>query len=738
MLVCKKRLWRCIAASLLITSLLLSAPLAQTQGEEALPAAAASSAVSYREQDGSLIAENDYLSMEVDTSTGEFVLTDRASGRSYRSTPEGKKDMEVQGSNRFIMYSLLTVTVLDKETHEPSVKVSYTGSVMREGLTVERIQDGVRLSYSFPENELTVPLDLLLKGDVFSARVDMQAISQTGAYLVESVGILPCFGCGTAEDDGYLFIPDGSGALVDFGVDKSGFRAYSQPVYGSDPAYAGDMATSQKTPIRLPVFGIQRNGSAFLAEITSGAEAASIEARAPGMVNKQGTVWASFTRIGSGLVTIGESSQGAVKESKIYQTDNSLVDVAQVDYHLLPEGGGYTAMAALYKNLLRERGVGAQTIDKTALYCEFVGGVMRQESFLGFYVHREKTLTTIADIRTAMEELQIPETKVVYTEWTSQQIQGKLQTKAAASSKLGGSKQLKALAEELGGGRLLLSYEPLIVEKGSWGFWKYLDAARRIGGELNKLYSYKPSTLYIDKEKPLAYLLRTERWDKTFTPFLRSFTEQYTGAELYSATLANTLFTDFDKKHFTTRTQVAQAVTDRLAASQQSWTLREPNAYALPYTQTVTEVPVTSSGFDLFTRDVPFYTLALDGLINKTIPAVNQNGDSRFMLLKALETGSNLYFRFTCQDPETLTYTVQDCLYYSAFSGWKEEVKSLYAEYAAVTKQVDDAEITGHRWVTEKVYETIYDNGVRIFVNYGDSPVTAESIEIPAMGYVVA
>lgn len=734
---CKKRLWRCITACLLSTSL-LAVPLAQTQGESAPVSAAASSAVTYQEKDGYWIAENDALSLELDTTTGEFVLTHRASGRSYRSTPEGKKDTEVKGSNRFIMYSLLTVTVLDKETHEPSVKVSYTGSVMREGLTVERIQDGVRLSFSFPENELTVPLDLLLKGDVFSARVDMQAISQTGAYLVESVGILPCFGSGTAEDDGYLLIPDGSGALIEFGVDKSGFRAYSQPVYGSDPAYAGDMATSRKLPIRLPVFGVQRNGSAFLAEITAGAEAASIEARAPGMFNKQGTVWASFTRIGSGLVTIGESSQGAVKESNLYQTGNSLVDMAQVDYHLLPEGGGYTAMAALYQNLLRERGAGAQTIDKTALYCEFVGGVMRQESFLGFYVHREKTLTTIADIRTALEELPVSQTKVIYTDWTSQQIRGQLQTKAVASGKLGGSKQLKALAEELGDGRLLLSYEPIAVEKGSWQFWKYLDAARRIGGELNKLYSYKPSTLYIDKEKPVAYLLRTQRWDRTFTPFLRSFTAQCAGAELYSATLGSTLFTDFDKKHFTTRTQVAQAVSSRLDASQKNWTLREPNAYALPYVQTVTEVPVTSSGFDLFTRDVPFYALVLDGLINKTIPAVNQNGNSRFMLLKALETGSNLYFRFTCQDPETMTYTVKDSLYYSVFASWKEEVKSLYADYTAVTAQVGGAKITGHRQVADGVYETVYENGVRIFVNYGDSAVTAESIEIPAMGYAVA
>lgn len=737
MFICKKRLWRCIAACLMIMTL-LTTPFVQTRSEMVLSAAIVSSAVSYQEEDGYLIVENDHLSIELDTATGEFLLTDRASGQSYRSNPEGKKDMEVQGSNRFIMYSLLTVTVLDKETHEPSVKVSYTGSVMREGMTVERIQDGVRLNYSFPENELTVPLDLLLKGNVFSARVDMQAISQTGAYLVESVGILPCFGCGTAEDDGYLLIPDGSGALVEFGVDKSGFRTYKQPVYGSDPAYAGDMSASQKMPIRLPVFGIQRNGSAFLAEITSGAEAASIEAQSPGMINKQGAVWASFTRIGSGLVTIGESSQGAVKESKLYQTGNSLVDLAQVDYHLLPEGGGYMAMAALYKSILRERGVGAQTIDKDALYCEFVGGVMRQESFLGFYVHREKALTTTADIRIALEELQIPGTKVIYTDWTFQQIQGKLQTKAAASSKLGGSKTLQALAKELGSGQLLLSYEPITVEKGSLKFWKYLDAARRIGGEMNKVYCYKPSTLYIDKEKPVTYLLRTERWARTFTPFLRSFTEQYTEAELYSATLANTLFTDFDKKHFTTRTQVAQAVTECLASSRQSWTLREPNAYALPYAQTVTELPITSSGFDLFTRDVPFYALVLDGLVNKTISAVNQNGDGRFMLLKALETGSNLYFRFTCQDPETLTYTVKDNLYYSTFSGWKDEVISLYGEYAQVMEQVGKAGITGHRQATEKIYETVYDNGVRILVNYGDSAVTIGAVEIPAMGYAVA
>lgn len=80
------------------------------------------------------------------------------------------------------------------------------------------------------------------------------------------------------------------------------------------------MDTSRKQPIRLPVFGIQRNWQRLPGGDCRGAESASLEASAPGMINGQGTVYASFTYIGSGLVTIGESSQGAVKESQVYQT----------------------------------------------------------------------------------------------------------------------------------------------------------------------------------------------------------------------------------------------------------------------------------------------------------------------------------------------------------------------------------------------------------------------------------
>lgn len=733
-----KRAPRLLAA--VLAALLLAAPCALAQEPADTHGAAADTApdaVDYREEDGGLTFANGQLSVTLDTTTGEFVLTELASGRTYRSNPEGKNDPDVKGVNRFRMYSQLLVTMLDRTTHETSLKVSYTGSVMREGLSVERIAGGVRLAFTFPENEVTVPLDLLLDGGTFSARVDSDAIVQDGEYLVYALGVLPYFGSGTAQDEGYLFVPDGSGALVEFGVDRRDFKAYSQPIYGSDPAYAGDMDGSRKSPIRLPVFGIEKGGSTFLAEVAKGAASANIEAYAPGMINAQAAVYATFTYIGSGLVTIGESSQGAVKESQVYQTGNRLLKQVQVDYHLLPQGGGYNAMAACYRDILRSRGVGADTLDPLAFYSEFVGGVMRQESVFGFYLNREKALTTVGQIRSAVAELAIPHTTVLYSDWTSQQIRGDLQTKATPAGKLGKAADLRTLAEELGEGGLRLSCEPLLVRQSSLGFIRYFHAAKRLGGEINKVYTYKPSTLYIDKEKPVSYLLRPDRWNRSLDPFLKAAGKEYPTAGLYSATLGNTLFTDFDQSRFTTRTQVADQVSILLAGTKRRWTLKEPNAYALPYADTVAEVPTASSGFDLFTRDIPFYSLVLDGLLNKTIPAANGDGDSRAALLKALETGSSLYFRFTCGDPEILTYTAQDGLYYSTFSQWKDDARRLYEEYAAVAKQVGGARIRSHRHLGGEAYETTYDNGVRVLVNYAEEAYTYEGETIPATGYLV-
>ena len=707
---------------------ILAAP---TNEEESLPKSRAT--VYYEESDSTLDLFNNNLSVSVDTTTGDFTVTHPDTGTVYYSNPENRAVDESKGINKFRMYSQLLITLLDKETRETSVKASYTGSVMREGFSVEKIDGGVSLVYEFPEDGVCVPLEILLDGDVLLARVDTAKIKEeNSSYLVQEVGILPYFGSGERKEEGYLLIPDGSGALVDFSADKGNYRPYKQAIYGSDPVGFGDMSPSWDEGIRLPVYGIQRGENAFLAHITQGAECASLEAYTSGMVNEYNTVYASFSLYGSGMVTIGEGS-GTVKESYMYHTGARKTKVMEVEYHLIPQGGGYVAMAQAYRSVLMQKGV-TPSKQTTDVYFEFVGGTMKKESFLGFYVNRPKALTAVEDMKQAVEALSVPDATVIYSQWTKQQVNEGQQTKANLSSVLGSPKELKKLGDSLGEGRLLLSYEPLTAQK---GVNRYTQAVRKIGGEVSSLYRYKPSTLYKDGAFPGQYMLKPDRVSEVISSFIKSAAKKYSNAKLYSETAGNMLYSDYDKKNFSSREDLAARMESALKSSEDKWTLKNANAYALPYAEAVTQVPVESSQSDIFTGDVPFYQLCMNGLIDVSVPAVNGSFDENKALMKALEYGCSLYFTFTCGEPENLRYTRQDGLYYTSFEQWRERTEAVCGTYKKALDQIGSKIISSHEKIDENVYKTVFDNGKTVLLNYGGKAFLYNEEEIPAGGYVI-
>lgn len=96
------------------------------------------------------------------------------------------------------------------------------------------------------------------------AEILYDEIEEYGAARITNIDLFPSFGAGKVGEDGYLFLPSGSGALVDYADSESSSASYRQMVYGENPAVGLLLKTKpEQGAIRLPVFGA-KNGDACI------------------------------------------------------------------------------------------------------------------------------------------------------------------------------------------------------------------------------------------------------------------------------------------------------------------------------------------------------------------------------------------------------------------------------------------------------------------------------------------
>ena len=158
------------------------------------------------------------------------------------------------------------------------------------------------------------------------------------------------------------------------------------------------------------------------------------------------------------------------------------------------------------------------------------------------------------------------------------------------------------------------------------------------------------------------------------------------------------------------------------------------NAYVLPYADLITNVPTNSSGYDIFSQDVPFYQAVLHGYVPYTTESIPQSADPALTYLAAVESGSELLYIGFHEESAVLFDTSYTNLYGSTWTLWKDEAAQYYKEYMPLLTKVHDQTITEHRQVEDGVFVTGYANGVSIAVNYTDADVTVEGNTVPAKG----
>jgi hypothetical protein len=151
------------------------------------------------------------------------------------------------------------------------------------------------------------------------------------------------------------------------------------------------------------------------------------------------------------------------------------------------------------------------------------------------------------------------------------------------------------------------------------------------------------------------YLMSMRSLPEFFNRFISSFKSLGAG-NLALDSIGTMVYSDLGLKPFE-RYKAAEVYTDILGkASTDSGGVMVSggNAYTIPYASDIIDSPAYSSMYDIEDEEVPFYQIALHGMVPFSGPAVNLSSDPRAEILKCLENGSSPLYSWVGRNVDEL------------------------------------------------------------------------------------
>lgn len=688
-----------------------------------------------------LVSENQSLELYFEPSLVQFRVKDKATGAEWRSNPENAAEDSVAfGQNKTRIQSLLELSYVDSQSNFFTAN-SFAESVQADTYTYEYRDNGIYLNLQFAKQGFEVPCFFGIQEDRFVARILSEQIQQHGNLQVASIVFLPYFGAGSMEEEGYMLVPDGSGALINFNNKKQTYQPYSQKVYGRNLALNMQSNTLNTQDATMPVFGIQKGQDTLLAVITEGEYQAEIKAEIAGRITGSNAVYSNALFIQSENNTLLSGSDNEESVVMLSPQHNQF-PYYEVSYFFLEKNAGYNGMASRYRQYLIEENGMQQTAaeEQKSINLTFLGGVEVSKTFLGIPYRAVKKLTSFAELKDAALELQNQagdsfQINMRYLEKDGSM--SKMPTKLTYDGALGGKSGYAKMAEALeeAGISFYPIYDTVTIRKSGNGYRDY-QGVRNVSKSASVQYEYLLTSGSRDTAKNTYYLVSPQYEEKIMASLLKS--AQKKGVENLGLTgISDMLYADYRSDSISDNETGAcwEKSLEMAAESTESLLLQGAYAYAFPYADVITDVPVFSSQFDVEDEAVPFYELVVGGSAALYSAPINESGNMREMLLKAVEYGVSPTFLLMTAQRDALQDTEYQKYYSLCWGDWEQEIKDVLAECQSLDGVLGQR-IVSHEKLGEKVYATGFENGETVYVNYGQEDVTVDQITVPACGFV--
>jgi len=530
--------------------------------------------------------------------------------------------------------------------------------------------------------------------------------------------------------NGYIMIPDGSGALVRYQYDRSYSTMYSKRVYGNDYGITTDTSLTAHLAddqvVGVPVFGVSHgyNQHAFLCAIKQGDGAASLYVEPFGYSTTAQTSYFRYYTRETYQVTMATSDSGTqtILPSKMYHNNY------EFEYTFLSgDKANYSGMAEAYRNNYLD----LESLDEKENISLGLN-VLAQDYKKGLIFKNFIAMTKYQDLLNIVKDLEsagVFDFSISYMGFNRYGYYNNSYYKPKTTLVLGGLsnyKKLKNYLDESGYDMelcmdLLTSYNIMETK-----IAKKFNLTTFTKGSDSTLF--EETYLRVVSGQVKDKILKYKNYYKKLS--LTDINLEGYASNIYSYRYKGT--------NYSRSEAIAQSRNElELLSNYYNVSLVKANAFAYDYVSKIYGNYTSSSLYTYMTDSIPFISLVLSGYVEMYSEEINFIPDYTEYCLRLIEYNIYPYFTITEANSSKLRYTNSEGLYTSEYKLWEGEIKSFYNYCNNALKGVTNASMVSHEYLDAGVCKITYSNGVKIYINYNASPTVVESVNIAPLSYEV-
>ncbi|MBQ0001892.1 MAG: hypothetical protein KBT01_10240 [Clostridiales bacterium] len=699
-------------------------------------------------------AEKEYIVPEVITAARMDEILDGLSKKESAEITDSFKKYDINNLKKrdnkeelLEKYPLLETEVIYvmRDTVKDYVKVKLQDTFAERGYTYEEyLESKGEAGGANDKPVFNINVIYRLEGNELVVEIPFDEMEYQSKYPLYYLSVLPYFGAGSMEDEGFLMVPEGGGALINFNNGKVAQNSYFANMYGWDHAISRESVVHE-TEMYFNAFGISRNDASFICILEDGAPYAGINADISGKKNGYNFVHPQYTLLHREAYEMGDRAAGT-----IYVFEQKLPAGEKiVQRYRFMDGGSYTDMANGYRAYLEEKypeNLQMNTDENAPLMVEIVGAIDKVKQILGVPVSRPLELTNFTEAKDIIGDLLgegISNLSVKMSGWANGGVQQKLLKRVNVVSDLGGKKKLQELSDYAAAnnvdfylnGITNYAYDSNLLD----GFFSVLDAARFVNREKAEIHPYSTVTFAAREGQDPHYLLKGELIPQMIDNLVKATDKYNTGVSFQD--VGRELNSDYNRKDLYSRSHVLESQIEQLSAldaAGKKIMINMGNYYAIPYSNFVTNMDLSGSVYTIIDEAVPIYQMAVHGYINYTAESLNLTQNQEQILLESAEYGAGLAFTVMDETAFSLQNTLYTEYFGAEYDSWRDKILSTYNRYNEELGHTFSQKMVGHEKLNSDFTATTYEDGTVVYVNYSyDIQTTPEGQKVSPRDYLV-